>query len=252
MSQEDSGGKFASRRAAAHRTPIPDRGLWQLAWPSMAAFALQASLSFVDMLFVARLGGDAVAGVGVGSQMHFIVPAALAAVITGTVALVARESGANRNSEAAQVLQVSLVLAASIGLLISLTAPWAPFAIRLFGTSSQVAEIGSEYLSILLIGSVPFAVGLTLASAMRGAGDVRTPLLIAAVINAINVVFDYVLIFGRWGAPAMGAPGSAAASVIAFSLGALVYLLLWLRGKLALARVPLDLMASEPKPSRPT
>jgi len=72
--------------------------------------------------------------------------------------------------------------------------------------------------------------------ALRGAGDVRTPLWIGLVTNVVNVVADYALIFGRLGAPELGAVGSAVATGIAILLGGLIPMALWLRGDLVLAR----------------
>ena len=247
MSQGDSIGEAAAVVAALERSDASRSrsgsgrrrpGVWELAWPSMSAFALQAVVGFVDMLFVSQLGTAAVAGVGIGTQVHFVVFAVLAAVTTGTVALVARDTGSGDDEEASHALQVSLVLAAAIGLGFTALAPLADHAIALFGTTQEVARGGGAYLGILLQGSVPFAIGITLASAMRGAGDVRTPLLVGAIINVLNIVGDYALIFGHFGAPELGAPGSALASVIAFALGALLYAVLWWRNLLVIGRVP--------------
>ena len=70
------------------------QSVWELAWPSMALFALHALVGLVDLVFVASLGTQAVASVGVASQLHFFLFGLMSAITTGTVALVARESGA--------------------------------------------------------------------------------------------------------------------------------------------------------------
>ncbi len=205
-------------------------GVWQLAWPSMTSFALQSLVGLVDMLFVARLGTEAVAGVGVGSQVHFVVFALIAAVSTGTVALIARATGAGDGEQADRVLRASLWMATLLGASLCLLAPFAHTIVAVFGVTPPVVEIGGSYLRILLWASIPFAIAITLSSAMRGAGDVRTPLMVGIAMNALNVVGDYALIFGHWGAPALGTEGSAVASALALLLGALVYLGLWLGG----------------------
>jgi len=249
MSQGDSIGEAASAVAAleARDATLPISGhrqheiagVWELAWPSMAAFGLQAIVGFVDILFVSELGTTAVAGVGIGAQVHFVVFAVLAAVTTGTVALVARDTGSGDEEEVSHALQVSMVLATAIGAAFTLAAPFSHGVLALFGTTAAVSELGGSYLEILLLGSVPFGVGITLASAMRGAGDVRSPLLIGAIVNVINIAGDYAFIFGHFGAPTLGAPGSAVASVLAFTLGTGLYLLLWSRNLLLIRRLPL-------------
>ncbi len=216
---------------------VPIAGVWQLAWPSTTSFALQSLVGLVDMLFVASLGTEAVAGVGVGSQLHFVTFALVAAVSTGAVALIARAIGAAERERAGRVLQVSLGLSILLGTSLVLAAPFTWQLVNLFGVSPSVVALGSSYLRILLYAGVPFALAITLSSAMRAAGDVRTPLLVGIAMNALNVVGDYALIFGHWGAPALGTDGSAWASAVALSMGALVYLLLWSFGRMPFPRV---------------
>ncbi len=224
--QEDPGEK-----PSQPRRPM---GVWELSWPTMTAFSLQAVVGLVDMLFVAQLGTDAVAAVGVGGQTHFLTFAFITAVTTGTVALVARSSGARDERETAQVMHTSVVLAFLFGLLLSAAAPGSANYVALFGVSDRVVALGGSYLEILLWVSVPCSVGIAFSSALRGVGDVRTPLLIGVLINLINIVGDWVLIFGHWGAPALGTDGSAIASAIAFSVGTLLYCALWWSDRLTI------------------
>jgi putative MATE family efflux protein len=213
-------------------------GVWRLAWPSITTFALQSAVGLVDLLFVSRLGADPVAGVGIGSQLHMAVLSSLLAITTGTIALVARATGAGRRREAAQILRESLLLAAALGAALTAVAPFTDRIVAAFGVDAPVVAIGGSYLRILMLGSVPLAVGVTFASALRGAGDVRTPLAIGIAMNVSNVVGDYALIFGNLGAPALGADGSAWASALSFLLGACAYGALWGRDRLLLERVP--------------
>jgi putative MATE family efflux protein len=101
---------------------------------------------------------------------------------------------------------------------------------------AEVVALGGRYLRILLAFNVPMAVGLVLSSGLRGAGDVRTPLAIGALMNGVNVLGHYVLVFGHWGAPRLGTDGSALATGLSFALGALLYLALWQRNDLAIER----------------
>ena len=163
----------------------PPLGVWQLAWPSMTLFGLHALVGVVDLVFVSSLGTQAVAAVGAAVQIHFMVFALLAAVSTGTVALVARATGAGRADDASQVTRVSVLLSAIIA-----TAPMAlmPFTGDLLTAMEMepaVADLGGRCLRVLLIANIPFAVGATLSMALRGAGDVRTPLAIGILITQI-------------------------------------------------------------------
>jgi putative MATE family efflux protein len=216
----------------------PEAGVWSLAWPSMALYALHALVGIVDFAFVASLGSQAVAAVGVAMQIHFFVFAVLAAITTGTLAVVARESGAGRWQEAGRATRASVLLSAALGALLTACAPWSRELVALLGVEGEVAELGGSCLAILLWFNVPFAIEIALSMALRGAGDVRTPLAVGVFANALNVVLCYALVFGRFGFPELGAIGSAVAGGVAFCAGALALLGLWGWGALALpARV---------------
>jgi putative MATE family efflux protein len=235
----EAGEASGAALAVAALPASTDQGVWDLAWPSISVFALHALVGIIDLAFVASLGTEAVAAVGVASQIHFFVFALMAAVTTGSVAVVAREVGAGRPEEAARATRASLALTVAIAALISLAAPWSREVVALLGVDGRVADLGGRCLAVLLCFNVPFAVDIALSMALRGAGDVRTPLWVGVLANAANVVLCYALVFGRLGAPELGAIGSVLASGIAFSLGAVALLALWWRGKLRIApRVP--------------
>lgn len=216
----------------------PSWGVWELAWPSTALFASQALVGLVDFVFVGALGGDALAAVGVAMQIHFLGFAALTAVTTGTLAIVARETGAGRLDAAGRATRTSVGLAAVTGAAVMLAYPFAEELVAALGLAPEVVGLGARCLRVLLLFQIPLAVGATLWMALRGAGDVRTPLLFGLITNAINAVADYALIFGRLGAPELGAVGSAVASGIAFVSGMALGLWLWERGSLVLPATP--------------
>jgi putative MATE family efflux protein len=217
--------------------PSPaDLGVWELAWPSMALYALHALVALVDFAFVSSLGTAAVAAVGVAMQIHFFVFALLAAITTGTLAIVAREVGAGHWPEAARATRASVALAALLGALLMALAPWSREAVSLLGVRGDVADLGGACLATLLCFNVPFAIEIALSMALRGAGDVRTPLAVGVLANGLNVVLCYAFVFGRLGAPELGAVGSALAGGISFSVGAGTLAVYWWRGALVLPR----------------
>ena len=210
----------------------PPRGVWELAWPSMMSFALHAMVGIVDLIFVSSLGTNAVASVAAAAQIHFIVLSLLSAVTTGTVALVAREVGAGRHDEAVRATRTSVVLALFLGAVTMIGMPFTRNLLTFMELEPSVASLGGTCLSTLLGFNIPLAVVVTLSMALRGAGDMRTPLVLGVIENVVNVVADYALIFGNLGAPELGAVGSAWASGISFTVGAVLIVALWLRGVL--------------------
>jgi len=215
--------------------PTAER-VWPLAWPTMLAMALNSSVGLADFLIVGQLGAAPLAAAGVAHQLHFMLFAVMSSVTTGTVALVARELGGGRRREADRVLRLSCALGAALGALTLGVLPVADRVIAAFGVEPAVAEPAARYLRVLFAFNVPFAVSLVIASGLRGAGDVRTPLWIGAIVNVANVLLNYGLVFGAFGLPELGLEGSALGTGLALTLGTAIMLLLWWRDALAIPR----------------
>ena len=176
------------------------------------------------MLMVGRLGAKAVGAVGLATQILGAVRAGIAAVGTGTVALVARYIGANDRDNAEEVLKQSVVFGVLVSTIIAI--PVIVFArplMTLFQVKGEMAEMGARYLQVVML-SEPFqGIFLMCASALRGAGDTRTPLWIGGIIDVIAIFLNYVLIFGKFGFPALGVDGSAVATLIAIAVGGMLF-----------------------------
>jgi len=206
------------------------RIIWSLAWPAIMTFGLESLVGLIDTLMVGRLGATAVAGVGVGTQILNAVSVMNMALATGTVALVARHVGANQRPAAEAVLQQSIYVALTVAALIAVpVALWAPHLVSIFQVDAGVLDAGSGFIRMIMLGVPSMAMFAVIAAALRGAGDMRTPLQIGALVNVLNVAVAYVLIFGKLGLPALGVRGAALASAIAFSVGALLALTSLLR-----------------------
>ncbi len=206
------------------------RVIWALAWPAIMTFGLESLVGLVDTLMVGRLGATAVAGVGVGTQILNAVSVMNMALATGTVALVARHVGGNNRAAAAIVLQQSIYVALAVGLAIAIPVTiWSPTLVSIFKVDTHVLDAGTAWVRTMMFGVPSMAMFAVIAAGLRGAGDMRTPLMIGALVNVLNVAMGYVLIFGKLGLPALGVRGTATASAIAFGIGALLGLASLLR-----------------------
>ncbi len=198
--------------------------VWALAWPVILSFGLDSILGLASMLMVGRLGAEAVGAVGLASQILGAVRAGIAAVGTGTVALVARYIGASDRDSAEEVLKQSVVFGVLVSTVIAI--PVIVFArplMGLFQVKGAMADMGARYLQVVML-SEPFqGIFLMCASALRGAGDTRTPLWIGGIIDVVAIFFNYVLIFGKFGFPALGVDGSAVATLLAISIGGMLF-----------------------------
>jgi len=224
---------------AVTQSPVALAGtIWRLAWPVILTMSIESIVFLVDMLMVGRLGPSPVAGVGVATQILFAVNTVIFAIGTGTVAVVARCVGAGDVRQAGRVLGQSLLAVVALVSVVILPIFWgAPWIVERFGVDPAVASIGVAYLRIVLLAFPADAILLVIGFALRGAGDTRTPLFVGLVVAVVNVVGNYILIFGNFGFPALGANGAAWGTAIAYSTGALLAFGLLQRGGLVLKLV---------------
>lgn len=202
-----------------------NRHLFQLAWPSLVENLLQTMLGVVDLIFVGKLGADAIAGIGLGNQLMFTLVVAFMGLGVGTTALVARAVGANQREDAARVAKQSLLLTVVISIAIAaLGVTFGESVLNLMGATQTVAKLGSGFLKITALFSIFIGVMFVGGGTLRGAGDTRTPMMITGFINVINIILDYGLIFGNLGLPQLGAIGTAYATTFARGVGACLIL----------------------------
>ncbi|MDG2306511.1 MAG: MATE family efflux transporter [Candidatus Binatia bacterium] len=211
------------------------RVVWNLAWPVILALVSESLVGLVDMFMVARLGASAVAAVGVGGQIMGAVTVTMMAIGTGTVALVARSVGAGTLDEAHETLGQSILAASTLGIVAVIPVLlWAEPFVQAFGVAPEVTAEATVYVRAVMLAIAPSSVLFVIGSALRGAGDTRTPLAIGLVVNSVNVFANWVLIFGHLGFPALGVLGSALATALSFTLGAVLLSILLAGGRLRL------------------
>ncbi len=207
------------------------RLVFELAWPVIVEQLLQTALGFVDLLMVSRLGDDAIAAVGVAVQVMFIVIAAVSAIGTGTTVLVARFIGGGEPAESSRTVKQSFLLAIALGVLLALVGvPTSRWQVAALGAEPAVVQLGGDYLWVSFLAATALTLQLVLGSALRGAGDSRTPMLVALGMNVLNVAVAYGLIFGHFGLPPLGVTGSAWAAAMARTAGAASLLVILVRG----------------------
>lgn len=192
-----------------------------LAAPIAASNLLTWAAGFANVYMLSRLGAETVAGLGMANQIALMLVILVFGITTGTMALVARAHGAGDAAAASHILRQSLLLAviqsAVLGLAGAALAPW---MLRALGAEGAVAQAGTLYLRIVLLGLVCTTINFTLASTLRGVGDSMTPLRNNAAVVALNIAGNALLIFGPGPFPAWGIAGAAASTIFARAVGA--------------------------------
>ncbi|MFP3355789.1 MATE family efflux transporter [Planococcus sp. SIMBA_143] len=191
-----------------------------LAIPAVIENFFQTLLGFVDTYFVSQISLAAVSAVGITNAVLAIYFAIFMAIGVAANVRIANFLGANQPEKARHISQQSIILAILFGVITGLsTLVFAEPLLQLMGIDEEVLELGSLYFRIVGIPSVIMSLMFVLSAILRGVGDTKTPMTISLVINVINAVLDYVLIFGFLFIPEFGIVGAAIATVISRLIG---------------------------------
>lgn len=199
---------------------IPDdetllRRAFRVAWPSTLESFLVALVGMVDTIMVSRLGAYAIAAVGLSTQPKFICLAVFMSLNIAVSALVARRKGEGDREGANRVLSQALVLTLLFAVIITaLAIVFAEPVLRLAGTNEDTHESAVAYFRIISAGMIFNVASMVINAAQRGAGNTKIAMRTNLVSNGVNIVFNYLLIEGRFGFPRLGVAGAAVATVI--------------------------------------
>ncbi len=206
--------------------------LINLSWPIMLAFMMQVGYNIVDIFWVGRLGATAIAAVALAGNVFFIILAVGQIIGSGTVALVAHSFGAQLGNRANSIIRQSLQLACLIALCVSIVGfVFSREIMSLLGGTGQVLVLSTEYLRIVFVGFFFQLLSFSINYAFRGAGDMKTPMMIMLVATLVNVILDPLLILGIGFFPRLEVQGAALATVIAKCISFLFGLFILMRGK---------------------
>src|ERR1035441_6193407 len=208
-----------------------NRAILLLAVPMVLEMVLESLFAVVDVFWVAHLGANAVATVGLTESLLSLVFAVGLGLSLSTTAMVARRIGEKDPAGAA----VAGVQAIALGLAVSLAigAPcllFAPHLLRLMGASAEIISVGSWYTRICLGGSCAVLLLFLNNAIFRGAGDAAIAMRLLWVSNIITLVLDPCLIFGVGPFPRMGVTGAALATLVGRSIGVIYQFYRLLKG----------------------
>lgn len=220
-------------RAVTSPRPVL-RQVWVLALPVILANLLQSLVNVVDVFMAGRLGPVEIAAVGMGNAVRMLVLVMILSVTAGSQALAAQARGAGDPERLSTVTRQTLSLALLLSSLLGLVGIFAAEPVLAFLNSDgdpRAVELGADYLAILFAGTLFLTGNFAINSLMQGAGDTVTPLYLSAGVNVLNVVFNFLLIFGPGPLPALGVPGAALGTVLSRAAGVAAGLLLLYSGR---------------------
>jgi putative MATE family efflux protein len=208
-----------------------NRAILLLAIPMVLEMVLESLFAVVDVFWVARLGKDAVATVGLTESLLSLVFAVGLGLSLSTTAMVARRIGEKDTQGAAVAGVQAIVLGLVVSLLVGLPCVfYGPDLLQLMGASPEIVSVGGGYARIALGGSGAIMMLFLNNAIFRGAGDAAIAMRLLWVSNIINLILDPCLIFGLGPFPKLGVTGAALATLTGRSIGVLYQFYRLLRG----------------------
>ncbi len=200
----------------------PNRTLIGMTVPVLFSLVAEPLTGLADTAFVARLpGSEPVAALGVGTVAFSSIFWICSFLGIGTQTEVANAYGCGERERARKVVSLACMLAVGIGTAMALIAmPILDGIATVLGADGAVNTLACEYLFYRLMAVPPILVLIACFGAVRGVQDMRTPLSVAVGINLVNLLLDWLLIFGVGPFPAMGVGGAAIASTVSQWIGA--------------------------------
>lgn len=189
------------------------RQLRVLTVPVFIEMALVMMLGAVDTVMLSRYSDNSVAAVGLDNQLMSLVFLVYQFFAMGAAIICAQYIGAGFQKRLVQVVGMALVVNLLLGLTVSaLLFVFAEQLLHLMGVRPEL--MGDALVYLRLTGALSFfqALSLTFSASLRSAGKVTYPMIVTGIVNVVNIIGNYALIFGRLGCPQMGVEGAAIAT----------------------------------------
>jgi MATE family multidrug resistance protein len=210
-----------------HRARIGEelRALLTLAIPVVLSELGWMTMTIVDLIMVGRLGPDAIGAVGLGNAIYYAPSLFGIGLLLGLDTLVSQSWGAGRFDDCHRSLAQAIYIALAFTPLLMLFMLAAQWIFTGRGVDPTVASLTRSYVGILNWGTFPLLVYGGFRRYLQGVGQVRPVAFALITANLVNLAFNWILIYGHFGFPALGVRGSALSTCLArvYMAGVLVY-----------------------------
>lgn len=209
-----------------------NKQIFAISMPIIGGMLSQNILNLVDTAMVGSLGNAALAAMGLGGFVTFMLSAFLTSLGTGVQTAASRRKGEGRNSEIASSLNASLILGITLAPLWSVIWYFATDTLYPYLNSDpQVISLGSDYLKVRIIGITFITFNFCFRGYWNGTGNSKLYLKTIVIMHIANIFLNYILIYGNFGAPKLGVEGAGIATTASIILGSCIYFFLSLRGE---------------------
>ena len=197
--------------------------LFTIAWPIFIESALYMLMGNADTLMLSQYSDDSVAAVGVSNQILTVIIVMFGFIATGTSVLIAQFLGAKSQKEAGQIAVVSIVTNILLGLILGLIVIFTSSALlKMMGVSEQLLKEATTYLQI--VGGFLFVQAgiMTIGAVLRSHRFTKDVMYVTIGMNLLNVVGNYLFIFGPFGIPVLGVTGVAISTAVSRTIGVII------------------------------
>ena len=211
-----------------------------LAWPTMLEQLMQTAVQYIDTAMVGTLGTQATAAVGATTTVNWLINSSISALGVGFLAFIAQAYGAGDKKAASKAVSQAVLVTLIVGsFFTALTLSLSGLIPVWMQVDVPIRDLASRYFFILYLPMLPRTATIIFGTALRAAGDTKTPMKVGILVNIVNVVLNFLLIYPTrtlniFGCQFLmpgagwGVTGAAAASAIAFLLGGIqITLALW-------------------------
>jgi len=191
--------------------------IFGLALPTMLEQLMQTAVQYIDIAMVGSLGTAATAAVGSTTTINWLISSTISALGIGFLTFIARAYGADDKETAAKVSSQAVFVTLVVGIFFTiLTALLSSYVPVWMQVEPEIRSLASTYFLIIYLPMLPRSATIIFGTALRAAGDTKTPMRVGIAVNLINVCLNLTLI------PIFGVIGAAIASAIGFTVGGIL------------------------------
>lgn len=211
-----------------------------LAWPTMLEQLLQTAVQYIDTAMVGSLGTQATAAVGATTTVSWLIGSTISALSVGFLSFIARACGANDRAAAQKSVSQAVLATLVAGIFFTvLSLAISGFVPVWMQVDESIQTLAAQYFFILYLPMLPRTASIIFGTVLRAAGDTKTPMKVGIIVNTINVVLNFLLIYPTrtltffsmnitMPGAGLGVIGAAIASAVAFTAGGIhITVVLW-------------------------
>jgi putative MATE family efflux protein len=210
-------------KGVVYMKDVKKLSLFAITWPIFIEVLLHMLMGNADTLMLSQYSDDAVASVGVANQILYVIIVMFGFIATGTAILVAQHLGAKEEETAEEVSRVSIVANLLFGIVLSVVLfIFGEHLLRLMKLPDELLHEANSYL--VIVGGFSFiqAIIMTIGAILKSYGFTRDTMYITIGMNLLDVVGNYLFIFGPFGIPVLGVEGVAISTTVSRTIGLLV------------------------------